>query len=334
VLRECMTDAKIRNFDAAQSKLKALIAEIQQFNNGAKDKYVSDLMEDLTGQAFEAISNAEYYKKWGGHYIPSLINAHLHQYCNNFKDPGVQNYGGALFAKLKETGNEVFISLPPPKVEVYKSPYANYGGGGYGGGHGGYGGAMSLSIGSAPSPAQSQPVDMSKYYDVGGGCFHGDCQVTMVDGELKRVSDLKVNDVVIGGARIKCVVKHKCQDNRMRLCEYNGLIITSYHPIRIGGQWVFPIDVDQGNQREYECEFVYNFVLDSGHIMTVNGVEACTLGHNFKESAVIQHEYFGTNKVTDDLMKMKGWTRGLVTLHSGSLKRNEDSNMVEGLIGV
>merc|ERR1711962_550136 len=113
----------------------------------------------------------------------------------------------------------------------------------------------------------------------------------MVDGELKGVSDLKVNDVVMGGAKIKCVVK-------------------------------------------YECEFVYNFVLDAGHIMTVNGVEACTLGHNFKESGVIQHEYFGTNKVTDDLMKMKGWTRGLVTLHSGSFKRYEDSNMVEGLIGV
>ena len=61
VLRECMTDAKIRNFDAAQSKLRALIAEIQQFNNGAKDKYIADLLEDLTGQAFEAISNAEYY---------------------------------------------------------------------------------------------------------------------------------------------------------------------------------------------------------------------------------------------------------------------------------
>ena len=252
---------------------------------------------------------------------------------DNFKDPGVQNYGGALFAKLKETGNEVFISLPPPKVEVYKSPYANYGGGG------GFGGAKKgkkkNSRGRRGSKsAAPEPVDMRSYYNVGGGCFHGDCQVTMVDGELKRVSDLQVNDVVMGGARIKCVVKHKCQDNRMRLCEYNGLIITSYHPIRIGGQWVFPIDVDQGNQREYECEFVYNFVLDSGHIMTVNGVEACTLGHNFKESAVIQHEYFGTNKVTDDLMKMKGWTRGLVTLHSGSFKRNEDSNMVEGLIGV
>jgi len=175
---------------------------------------------------------------------------------------------------------------------------------------------------------------MNKYYNASGGCFHGDCQVLMVDGTLKRVIDLKVNDMVMGGATIKCVVKHKCQDNRMRLCEYEGLVITPYHPIRVDGQWVFPIDVDQGNQREYECEFVYNFVLNSGHIMMVNGVEACTLGHNFKDNAVIEHEYFGSTKVTDDLMKLKGWTQGVVTLRPGSFQRNEDSNMVEGLIGV
>ena len=242
---------------------------------------------------------------------------------DNFKDPGVQHYGGELFAKLKETGNEVFIGLPPPKAAVYKSPYASMGGGG-----------LKKGKGIGHGAQRAAPVDMKQYYNVGGGCFHGDGQVMMEDGTTTLVRDLRVNDVVLGGAAVQCVVKHRCTDNTMRLCVYNGLVITPYHPIRVEGEWVFPIDVDQGGQREYSCEFVYNFVLSAGHTMTVDGVEACTLGHGMKESAVIEHAYFGTTKVKDDLMKMSGWKQGVVTLQPGAFKRNLDSNMVEGLVGV
>lgn len=358
VMNECMTDAQIKNLDAAQSKLRALIAEIKGNANVAKEKFISDLLEDLTGQVFEAVSSAQYYKKWGRHYIPSLVNAHLHQYCNNFKDPGVQNYGGALFAKLKETGNEVFIKLPPPKVEAFKSPYSapqgglmsfsSYGGASHAMGNGGYGGAANGMMGGGmggggpwkggkakkgkAQKAKAKRVDMNKYYNVGGGCFHGDGQVLMMDGTTKLVRELKVNDVVSGGAAVRCVVKHECTDNKMRLCVYNGLVITGYHPIRVDGAWTFPIDVDQGHLNEYDCDFVFNFVLDSGHILTVNGVEACTLGHGFKSSAVIEHAYFGTTKITDDLSKLNGWTEGEVTLPVGAFKRNLESHMVEGLV--
>jgi len=332
VLTECMTDAQINNLDAAQSKVRALIAEIKGNKNVDKEKYIGDLLEDLTGQAFEALSTAEYYKKWGRHYIPSLVNAHLHQYCNNFKDPGVQNYGGALFGKLKETGNEVFIKLPPPKVEAYKSPYVAFGGGGNGAVYKGAKRGKGAKRSSITKSAAPKRVDMNKYYNVGGGCFHGDGQVLMMNGSTKLVRDLKVNDVVSGGATVRCVVKHECTGNTMRLCVYNGLVITGYHPIRVDGTWTFPIDVDQGHFSEYSCDFVFNFVLDSGHILTVNGVEACTLGHGMKSSAVIEHEYFGTTKVTDDLSRLKGWKQGEVTLRAGAFRRNSESNMVEGLV--
>jgi hypothetical protein len=29
-------------------------------------------------------------------------------------DPGLQVYGGALFTSLRESGDSVFVSLPPP----------------------------------------------------------------------------------------------------------------------------------------------------------------------------------------------------------------------------
>jgi len=338
VLTECMTDAQINNLDAAQKKMRALIDEIKDNHNVKKEQYIAGLLEDLTGQAFEALSTAQYYKKWGRHYIPSLVNAHLHQYCNNFKDPGVQNYGGELFGTLKEMGNQVFIKLPPPTVAVYKSPYGSYGGGmgrggGSVGGHGGGGHGGGGKGGKRHSASKPRAkVDMNKYYNAGGGCFHGDGQVLMMDGTTKMVRDVRVNDVVMGGGVVRCVVKHECLGNKMRLCAYKGLVITSYHPIRVEGAWVFPID--EGDEREYSCDFVFNFVLDSGHVVTVNGVEACTLGHGFKESSVIEHGYLGTSKVTDDLRKLDGWKHGVVTLGAAAFKRNVDSNMVEGLVGV
>ncbi len=79
---------------------------------------------------------AKYYNTWGKHYLPSLAGAHLLQQCNNFKDPGIQFYGGALFQKLRDEiegiyylysrsifnilllNTEIFIHLPPPKPSI------------------------------------------------------------------------------------------------------------------------------------------------------------------------------------------------------------------------
>lgn len=75
---------------------------------------VADLLVDLKGQVMEALTNPEHLKRWGRHYIPSLAQAHLLEICNNFKDPGVQHYGGALFAEMRDMADDYFISLPPP----------------------------------------------------------------------------------------------------------------------------------------------------------------------------------------------------------------------------
>merc|ERR1719329_1499421 len=81
----------------------------------------------------EALSKDEWYAKWGVHYLPSLMCAHLSQQCNNFKDPGVQAYGGGLFANLRDEADDIFCSLPPPKPTARAAappapvaPSANY----------------------------------------------------------------------------------------------------------------------------------------------------------------------------------------------------------------
>jgi len=93
-----------------QHKLEELEAQIAAFH-AAQTPEVEKILEDLRGQVAEAFSCEDLFKKWGRHYIPSLLGAHAAQQCNNFKDPGVQQYGGELFDKLREEADDIFCSL-------------------------------------------------------------------------------------------------------------------------------------------------------------------------------------------------------------------------------
>lgn len=81
--------------EGAQKKVKNAKAFLQSERG-------QDLLKDVEGQATEAVSKQEYFTKWGRHYLPSLMGAHLDQACNNFKDPGVQHYAGKLFGQTRD----------------------------------------------------------------------------------------------------------------------------------------------------------------------------------------------------------------------------------------
>lgn len=97
--------------------LSLLSDEIEQksLSGGySDDLFLSDLLKDLQGEAISAVEiNA--FRKWGKHYLPSLMFAHRRQMCNNFKDPGVQHYGGDMFKDLRDEADDKFNQLPPPE---------------------------------------------------------------------------------------------------------------------------------------------------------------------------------------------------------------------------
>ena len=74
---------------------------------------------------------------------------------------------------------------------------------------------------------------------------------------------------------------------------------------------------------------MYNFVLDKGHEVTIEGTECVTLGHGL-EGPVVSHAYFGTSRVVDDLRAMRGWADGLVAI-IGALRGTADG-LVCGLV--
>jgi len=120
-IKKIMVHMKRNNLEESKVLLNNLIKELEL--SGVKDnEFVADLMKDIEGQTAEAIAKADWYDKWGRHYLPSLINAHMNQFCNNFKDPGVQHYGGNMFKQIRDVVDETFCKLPPPKPTLIKKP--------------------------------------------------------------------------------------------------------------------------------------------------------------------------------------------------------------------
>ena len=94
--------------------------------SAVQDQYVQDLRSDVEGQASEAVSKQEYFQKWSRHFLLSLMFAHRPQVCNNFKDPGVQHYGGPLFKEIQVMADSKFNTVDLPKPTI---PSAGCGGG-------------------------------------------------------------------------------------------------------------------------------------------------------------------------------------------------------------
>ena len=154
---------------------------------------------------------------------------------------------------------------------------------------------------------------MARYYNFGGGCIAGHCRVQTPNG-MAAVRSLSKGDKINGADgnaySILCVLRTKVNSTIDMVHFPSGLVITPYHPVKIDGTWVFPTNIGQ-TIKSYITEY-FNFVLESGHSMMVDGMECITLGHALKTNEVVSHDYLGTSAIIDDLKQMKGWNAGLV----------------------
>merc|ERR1719199_1327799 len=134
------------------------------------------LLEDMTGQTTEALSKVEWFTKWGVHYMPSLMFAHRLQQCNNFKDPGVQGYGGSLFQEIRDEADDIFNNLPAPKPSCQRRQYGSQS-------------STVLSMAAAP-------LSMAAYNNASSVCLDGASLVQLRDGGQRRIDELQSGDWV------------------------------------------------------------------------------------------------------------------------------------------
>ncbi|KAL0223828.1 hypothetical protein P9112_003218 [Eukaryota sp. TZLM1-RC] len=180
---------------------------------------------------------------------------------------------------------------------------------------------------TAPNTEASRSRSMRSYYDTSGVCFAGECLVDTANG-LKRVDELKKGSVLSNGSTVVCVVKSVCK-KQTELVSIGELMITPYHPLLIDGDWKFPIGIAES--KVMDVDYVYNFVLDSNHTMTVSGFECVTLGHGLFVNEVVSHEYFG-DRVVDDLRSMRGFENGIVSVEG--VERNVSDGRICGLVTI
>ena len=86
---------------------------------------------------------------------------------------------------------------------------------------------------------------------------------------------------------------------------------TPWHPIRYKGAWKFANQLGKSNI--YECENVYNVVMESHHHTPLIGaVFAAPLGHGIREH-VVKHDFWG-EAVLAVLKSKPGYNAGIVEL--------------------
>jgi len=287
------------------------------------------LYQDMKGQATEAIAEDTNFKSWGKHFLLSLSTAHLHQFCNNFKDPGVQVYGtGRLFSSLQDSLDDIFEKIPPP-----------------------------VSDGTT--------VKMSKVFNNRNAvCVHGKTIVTVtsasphkIDGSSSSsaISHISIRNVQKGDlvltangsyAKVDCLVEtvadNKMQQPPFELIKVGQLCVTPYHPVKLNEHsgWQFPIQISHSkwmlpdDDQYTTANAVYNLVLERGHrhkAVIMDGIESITLGHGITNDATLQHSYFGTDKVVSDLEILEdgiGWKAGHIVLRENNVKRDPLSGCI------
>jgi len=281
------------------------------------------ILEDLLGQVSEAIASQQAWGKWGGHYLRSLLCAHRSMQCNNFKDPGVLAYGSAHSRAKRDELDAMCNSLPVPTPSLIPRGYA-------------FG---QPATGIAVS-AVSATAFRDAFNNADGGCFGTGTQVLMASSQYQAIESICKGDRVrtCEGqlATVVCVIKYSGVKT-VRLPS-TGLVITPWHPVKLtaDGPWQFPADILAEQQMEMQRKgvtplanvwesvdsCVYNMVLDSGHVVCVDEVQAVTLGHGLVENEVVAHPYWGTDKVIEDLKAHPGFQGGFIDLERLDRKIN------------
>tara|TARA_B100000900_G_scaffold398736_1_gene400454 strand:- start:3137 stop:4558 length:1422 start_codon:yes stop_codon:yes gene_type:complete len=320
------------NDEGFKTSLDNLILEIT-FNKEVKDnEYIKNILFDLEGQVREALNmttqghKEDWFTKWGIHYLRSLKAAYENEICNNFKDKGVSNFTGELFEQLRDEISDIFDNMPPPKK-------------------------MSLSLGfGLPPGIRSTPSlqSMSAYRNMGGGCCAQGSMVKMEDGSSKPVEDIIKGDEVvtvvskngidyIDSGIIECVVMTECFGGYQNMVSLKGITgnqlnITPYHPVIKPGsnEWIYPKDI--GEIDIIKCPKMYTFVINNRKSIIVEDYVFATYGHGLSDNSVIQHDFFGTDLVVNDLKNFISYKLGKVYLTDNMFQRNGNGEVFK--IGV
>ena len=312
-IEECISYMKFNEKESVKIVINDFLDRVKDIT---QTDYVKNITFDFEGQIKMALNmtnvgeREDWFNKWGIHYLRSLHDAYCNEVCNNFKDKGVDNFGGKLFKTLRDTISDIFDNTPPPKRTIQQS--YTYGSSGMRGG-----GGSRIIMGSAPL---APLATMASYNTQSGGCCARGSKIKMADGTIKNVEDIHKNEKVmtinintnkVDVTKIEAVISTKCENNYEYMVEIDNLKITPYHPIYVNEKWMFPIDISE--PKKINCFDMFTFVTTDRKPVIVDDHIFATFGHHQKGD-VIEHDYFGTDKIIKDLKCFTTYNFGYVHL--------------------
>ena len=118
--------------------------------------------------------------------------------------------------------------------------------------------------------------------------------------------------------------------------------MTPWHPIRYkekdsnlnNASWTFAHKMERSSWVLCFVSYVYNFVLDSKHVMEACSqsadYECLTLGHEItkEEDQIAYHPYFGSKTIIEDLKTFPGWKDGIITIKSKHIQRDPQTSLI------
>lgn len=286
-----------------------------------KNLFDEKLMENIKDQVKMAIENDNYYNRWGKLYLEQWCQALCRQICPNNKDLGC-DFGGKIYKDVVNIVSDIFDTLeaPEPSLNIEQnlnsSPY------------------RSLNTGTTTytPPVAQRSRTFDQYNGGGGGCFDQMCEITMADGSKKLLKDVVKGDFiktidVFGNntkneSRVVCVLKTIILNRNIHLVNFpSGLKITPWHPIKMLGGWDFPINHIESKYQS--CDAIITLVLSDNHVAIINDVPCITLGHNCSHG-ILNHQYFGTSKIINDLKTISGWDNGYIIIDDRCFIRHQN----------
>ena len=309
-IQEMCNFNRVRDNTNAIEKFRAITSYIESQND--KNDLSMRLLENLKGDAgnqgqiYLAVSNMQYFQKWGRFYLDQLSRSLNQQIKPNFKDSACMTFGGEVFNNIVDHASDIFDTLPPPEPSLINN-----------------------NVYRGVTGTVARPINLAAYNNAGGGCFDSNCVITMADGTKKSLKNLEKNDFIrsvdknnnIVNARVVCVVEIKIKMGIREMVNLEGgLSITPWHPIKYENKWTFPANIKTPIMKS--CKSVITLVLDDYHVGVINGHQCIMLGHGFTED-VISHPYYGTQKVIDDLKENCGYKFGRVVINDYDVKCNK-----------
>jgi len=323
----------LSNFAGAQLTNQLIIKSIEDSVSsapaGSTATYIlGEFLKDLYGEVALSISEAGTFKKWGNNYLTSLSRAHELKICANFKDKGLQVYQTQpLFPILQKCVASSF-------TEAMKRLASE-------------GEARAASIGSAAANAYAAAASRSltNMYNPHGGCVDARCIVSMADGSFKYLEYVKIGDKILGGADGLSIVEvyEKVTTKPRHSTDLAYFSNTSFSSGGLSSSFVLttswhPVLFRSANKTEWQFPFKSNFpkmlapsgaIVDDGfenvisiavrgekgeHGFLVNNSIICaTLAHGVRGDPVLEHPFWGTDRVIAAIrdMKVKSALRGM-----------------------